>query len=349
MRNLVKYVGMDVHKSTTVIVVLNARGQFEMQAIIKTNGEAFREFFVMLEGTIHVIFEEGTQSAWLYELIRPLVAEVVVCDMRKHKEHGNHADVIDATALAHLLRLGNVTSVYKGDTRQRQLKELARNYENLVSDQTRARNRLKALYRARAINCDGREIYKSSQREHWLAKLTDPAALFRARSLLEQLETIQKLRKEARVELIKQASQHPDYLLLIQIPAFGPVRVAQLLAWVGIPHRFRTKHQFWPYCGLAVVTHSTSEYVIEDGHIKKRRKATFTRGLNRNHCPTLKQIFKGAALLALSCKPYKAYYQALLDKGRRPEMARLTLARKLAATVLAIWQDRKEFDEAKVT
>jgi transposase len=348
MKNLLKYVGMDVHKSTTVIIVLNAQGKFEMQAIIKTETDAFREFFSKLTGTIKVIFEEGTQSAWLYELIKPLVAEVVVCDVRKHKQRGNHADAIDAEQLAHLLRLGQVTSVYKGDTQQRQLKELARNYENLVSDATRASNRLKALYRARGIKCDGHEIYQPAHRQKWLGKLTEQAARFRAQSLLEQLETIQKLRKAARLELIKQARQHPDYARLLQIPGFGPVRVAQLLAWVGVPHRFRTKHQFWPYCGLAVVTHSTAQYVIEEGRIQKRRKATATRGLNRNHCPTLKQVFKGAAQCALLREPYKAHYQGLLDQGRRPEMARLTLARKLAATVLAIWQRQEEFDAAKV-
>jgi transposase len=348
MKDLLKYVGMDVHKSTTVIIVLNAQGKFEMQAIIKTETDAFREFFSNIAGTIKVIFEEGTQSAWLYQLIKPLVTEVVVCDVRKHKQRGNHADKIDAEQLAQLLRLGNVTSVYKGDTQQRRLKELARNYENLVSDATRATNRLKALYRARAIDCAGRRIFNPAEREIWLGKLNDPAARFRAQSLLEQLETIQRLRKAARLELIKQAQQHPDYRRLLRVPAFGPVRVAQLLAWVGTPHRFRTKHQFWPYCGLAVVTHSTAQYVIEEGRIQKRRKATFTRGLNRNHCPTLKQVFKGAAQLALSCDPYQAYYQGLLDKGRRPEMARLTLARKLAATVLAIWQRQEEFDATKV-
>src|SRR5262249_16886873 len=127
MSDLLKYVGMDVHQSTLVIIVLNAIGQFEMQAIIKPETEAVREFFRKLAGTVQVIFEAGTQSAWLYELINPLVAEVVVCEMRKHKSRGNHADATDAEQLAQLLRVGNVTSVYKGDQQQRQLKELARN------------------------------------------------------------------------------------------------------------------------------------------------------------------------------------------------------------------------------
>ena len=149
--------------------------------------------------------------------------------------------------------------------------------------------------------------------------------------------------------MIKQSRQHPDYQLLLKTPGFGPVRVAQLLAWVGSPHRFRTKRQFWPYCGLAVITHSTAQYKIVNERIEKQRKATATRGLNRNHCPTLKSLFKGAARRALSCEPFKAYYQARLEKGIRPEMARLSLARKLAATVLAIWQRQEVFDPTRVT
>jgi len=348
--NQLKYVGMDVHKATTVIVILNALGHFQKQVIIKTKADSIREFIKSESGTLHVIFEEGTQSTWLYELIKPLVAEVAVCDVRKHKtgHKGNHADAIDAEQLANLLRLGSVKSVYKGDTQQRQLKELARAYENLVSDSTRASNRLKAIYRARGIDCDGQDIYKPSQRERWLGKLTEPAARFRAQGLLTELETIKKLRKEARVELIKQSKKHPDYKLLIKTPGFGPLRVAQLLAWVGTPHRFRTKRQFWPYCGLAVITHSTAQYKIVNERIEKQRKATATRGLNRNHCPTLKQVFKGAATRALSCEPFKAFYQERIENGIRPEMARLSLARKLAATVLAIWQRQEVFDPTKV-
>jgi transposase len=346
-----KYVGIDVHKATCVIIVLNALGQFDKQVIIKTTADALRDFFRGQGGTLHVIFEEGTQSNWLYELIKPLVAEVVVCDVRRHKSlpAGNHADASDAEQLAQLLRLGAAKSVYKGDTRQRQLKELARAYDNLVSDATRTSNRLKAIYRARGIDCDGRDIYKASRREHWLEKLTDPAARFRAQCLFAERETIQKLRKAARQELIKQSRRHPDYELLLKTPSFGPVRVAQLLAWVGTPHRFRTKRQFWPYCGLAVRTHSSAEYQIVGGRVEKRRRAAATRGLNPHHCPGLKLLFKGAALRALSCEPFRVYYQGLLGKGMRPEMARLSLARKLAATVLVTWQRQEAFDPAKVS
>jgi hypothetical protein len=73
MSNL-KYVGMDVHKSITVIVVLNALGHIEGRAQVKTKAENICDFFRGLSGKVEVIFEEGTHSAWLSQLLKPLVA-----------------------------------------------------------------------------------------------------------------------------------------------------------------------------------------------------------------------------------------------------------------------------------
>ncbi len=342
----IKYVGMDVHKAITVIVVLDERGQFESRFQVKTKAEPLGDFFRGLSGKVELVFEEGTHSAWLYQLLKPLVAAITVCDPRYNKliEDGNKSDDDDAQTLAQLLRLGAVKSVYKGDQQQQQLKELCRAYDNLVEDTTRSQNRLKALYRGRGIECDGHAIYGAEQRADWLAKLPDEAARFRATALLDQIAALTPLRKQAKQRLVVQARQHSDYSILMKLPGFGSVRVAQLLAIVGTPHRFRTKRQFWPYCGFAVTTRSSADYQIVAGQILKQRKKVSTRGLNRNHNPRLKQVFKSAALTALRYEAVRAYYECLVAGGMRPELARVSLARKLAACALTIWQRRTEFD-----
>src|SRR5215467_254486 len=76
--NSVKYVGMDVHKDITVIVVLNAAGHVESRTQVKTKAENFRDFFRGLSGRVEVVFEEGAQSAWLYQLLKPLVAASIL-------------------------------------------------------------------------------------------------------------------------------------------------------------------------------------------------------------------------------------------------------------------------------
>jgi hypothetical protein len=72
----IKYVGMDVHKTITVIAVLNARGQMESHSKVKTKAKNLCDFFRGLSGKVEVVFEEGTQSAWLYKLLKPLVSSV---------------------------------------------------------------------------------------------------------------------------------------------------------------------------------------------------------------------------------------------------------------------------------
>jgi len=59
----------------------------------------------------------------------------------------------------------------------------------------------------------------------------------------------------------------------------------------------------------------------------------------------MKEIFKGAATRA-SCGmgPVHDFSVALLDKGVKPEMARLTLARKIAAMALTLWKKEEGFD-----
>ena len=79
--------------------------------------------------------------------------------------------------------------------------------------------------------------------------------------------------------MLKESQRHPAYATLKQIPVLGPIRIAQILAKVASPHRFRTKRQFWAYCGLAVVTRSSADYQFREGKVEKRKRAPMTRGL----------------------------------------------------------------------
>lgn len=59
--------------------------------------------------------------------------------------------------------------------------------------------------------------------------------------------------------------------------------------------------------------------------------------------------FKGAALEALKREAIKKIYERLTASGVRAEMARLTIARKLAAVALAIWKSGEAYDETKIS
>jgi len=84
---------------------------------------------------------------------------------------------------------------------------------------------------------------------------------------------------------------------------------------------------------------------MRDGQLVRRKKPVFVRGLNWNHNHELKNLFKAAATTASVCPgPLREFYQGLLAKGMQPAMARLTLARKIAAITLKLWKKGETFD-----
>jgi transposase len=347
-----KYIGMDVHQASISIAVSDAAGKVLMECIIETKAATILEFIQGLRGSLWVTFEEGTSAAWLYDLLKPHVAKVVVCDPRKNAllKAGNKNDRVDARKLVDLFRAGLVTPVYHGESGIRTLRELSRSYLTASKDLTRVMNRLKGLYRSWAIPCGGQQVYSSRQRATWLEKLRETGVRRRAERLYEQLDFLMRIRKETRTEMLAESRKHPASKLLQQIPRLGPIRVALMIALLQTPHRFRTKRQLWGYCGLALQTRNSGEYRYKEGQLQRAKKPPALRGLNVNHNHDLKSIFKSAATQAGVCKddPLGKFYQNLLAKGMEPPMARLTLARKIAAIALTIWKKGEDFDPAKL-
>lgn len=343
------YVGLDVHKASICIAVLNVEGKSVMESVIETSAATILGFLKDLRGEVQVTFEEGTHAAWLYDVLKKIKAQVIVCDPRKNRllHDGNKSDKVDARKLAQLLRAGLLSPVYHGEHGTRDLKELVRSYEYLVEDSTRVMNRIKALYRSRAISCAGTDVYKVRQREARLAKLPEAGVQARAARLFSELDHLTGLRREARQALVVECRRHPASKLLLRVPTLGIVRIAQLISSVVTPHRFRSKRQFWSYCGLAVVTKSSADYRIAGEQVHRARKAA-TRGLTRSHNRTLKYVFKSAALTASRCGPFKAWYAELVERGLRPELACVTIARRIAAITLAVWKRGEVFDADKL-
>src|SRR5258705_4975450 len=170
-----KYIGLDVHKESISIAVMNAAGKIVMECVIETKASILLQFLHGLRGDWHVTFEEGTWAAWLYDLLKPHVTELVVCNPRKNAllKEGSKSDQIDARKLAELLYMNKIKSVYHGEHGLRMLKELSRSYLTISKDLGRVMNRLKALYRSWAIPCVGTQVYAPRYRSEWLSKIRE--------------------------------------------------------------------------------------------------------------------------------------------------------------------------------
>ena len=117
------------------------------------------------------------------------------------------------------------------------------------------------------------------------------------------------------------------------------------MAIVQTPHLFRTKRPLWKYGGFGVVTHSSADHRYVEGQLQRSKKPVSVRGLDSSYYHSLKDLFKGAAIQAsIREGPFREFYEALVGKGMRPEMARLTLARKIATIALTVWKKGVVFD-----
>ena len=209
MSSNVKYIGLDVHKEAIAIAALNGAGKLVMESIVETKASTLLDFLHGLRGELHVTLEEGTWAGWLYDVLKPHVADIVVCNPRRNAllKEGSKSDKVDARKLAELLRSGMLRAVYHGENGLGTLRELARGYLTISKDQARVMSRLKALYRGWGIPCTGTQVYSRRHREQWLKKNLEPGVHRRAELFYQQLDALQVLRRTVRGELLAESRE----------------------------------------------------------------------------------------------------------------------------------------------
>lgn len=345
-----KYLGLDVHATSCTAAIVDARGKRLGHHVLETNGQVLVEFFKTLSGTLHVCLEEGTQAGWLVEILSPHVERVVT--VRVPESRGAKSDERDAFGLAERLRTGAIEmGVYKQVGPFATLRQLVKAHQIIVRDSVRVQSRIKAVFRSRGVRVVGKAVYSPGKRDEYLRQL--PASSRAAALLLfEQYDALRPVRAHAEKQLVAESRKHPVTRTLESCPGLGEIRVAQLVSAVVTPDRFRTRAQFWSYCGLGIVMRSSSDWTQTPQGRWVRGTVQQTRGLNRNHNRLLKLVFKGAATSVIQQHPdstLRRDYDRLLAAGTKPNLAKVTLARKIAAITLALWKKKEEYDPRKTS
>lgn len=341
-----RFIGLDVHGQSCTLVVMGPSGRRLGQHVVETSATLLIELVRSIAGDKLVCMEEGTQSEWLCEALEPHVEQLVVTQPLRRA--GSKSDAIDAWSLADLLRRDALErTVFKSPQTLTALRQAARGYSAATRDMVRAKCRLNALYRSRGIQPTA-DIYDPDARETWLTQLP-PSHRRLAELLSKQVDGLSQSHRAAETWLLEEAKRTPVTRRLATAPGIGPIRAALLVAIVVTPARFRTTRQFWSYSGLGIVTRSSSDWKRDKtGWVRK--PVAQTRGLNRNRQPVLKAIFKGAAttvIQQMTSHPLHQDFQRMTDAGIKPNLAKLTLARRIAAATLAMWKHQEDYDPSK--
>lgn len=344
-----RYIGIDVHTSSCTIAVMGPTGRRLRHWKVETEPKVLVDAIRSIPGPRYICFEEGTLSDWVYELLEPLAEELQV--IQPLKRRGVKNDTNDAWLTADTMRLqpAEVTRVFKSPRRFTALRKAVRAHSLIQRDLVRAKNRIHASYRARGVQGLNSAIYDPDQRNDWLRKLPSPQRKMTEFFCIE-LDGLLEAFHQAEQWMLEEAQRVPVVGLISTAPGISTIRASQILAAVVSPHRFRTSRQFWAYCGLGIVTRSSSDWVKEQTGWA-RTNVRQTRGLNLNHQPALKNVFKGAAMTlvrsTMAAHPLHQGYQRQLASGTKPNLAQLTVARRLAAAVLAMWKNKEIYDPTK--
>jgi transposase len=343
-----KYIGLDIHTASCSLVAVGNTGRVLARSVVETKPGALVQAMRSIRGTRWVCIEECNLSAWIFEVLSPHAELVVVTRVEDRKRGRQKDDYRDALELAQRMRTGNVAPVYKPGGKFKRLSNLARTYRRIVVDHARVMNRLKALYQSQGLFPSGAGVYNSDRAE-WYEQLSPcrrPAAELHYR----QYDALAELRQDARRLMLTEARTHPICKVLLTAPGLGKVRVAMMMPIVANPHRFRTCRQFWSYSGLGIMMKTSSDWTRGPGQQWVRDAVQQTRGLNKKANRVLKDVFKGAANTIVKCQqgPLYEHYCHLTDGHTKPNLARLTIARRVAAITLAMWKNKEAYDPSRL-
>ena len=325
------YIGLDAHSATSTAVVVDGRGEIKLRETFPTSESNLVGFIRRLpqSATLHLTFEECHLAQWLYLTLLEHVDDLIVCNPAYlAKKPGAKTDFRDALHLAQELRTGHLKPVHHESSRWIELRTLVSGYLALVEEIVRAKNRLKAVFRANGLATNTEKFYTTPDRAK---ELPHESARFVAESLFEQIERLEEVKLGYRGFFERNLKRYRPVKNLDSVPGIDAVRANVIVAAVCQPNRFRNKHQFWGYCMLV-------RHIQESGGRIYGNKRVHGR-------VELRDAFVGAAESVLRTDTsLRAYYDGLRAKGVSDRDAKIALARKIAALCLCLLKNNDTFN-----
>ncbi len=331
-------VGIDVHKHFCEISRINRTGREVDHLRLKTSLHDLIQYFdtvkSQLKDQLHIVFEEGELSGWLYRGLVPHAAKVISADPQKNSlifKYGSKTDKIDSLKIAQLYKGGYINPVYHTDSEERaELKNTVLMYHKITKDVVRNKARLKSLYRRYGIMIDGKEIYNPKYRDKYLAKIHNNQ---NAKMLFELLDMFveSKLKLE---KTIKQSNKHiPIISKLKAIPGFGDITATTFFVIIDTPYRFHKKSQLWSYANLG-------RRVAESGG-KEKTKRQITGNKILKNCITT--VYTNA--MKSDNKFSKTFMRLVSINGKDHQIARRIVCRKILTTAWSMWKNNSQYDD----
>lgn len=252
-----KYVGIDLHKKTISICVVNQeRKQLDHKRFLCAAPDVIVNYFRKL-GDFQAVVEATASYEWLVRLLEPLAKRIVLAHPKKLRviaESTRKSDKIDARLLAEFLALDMIPHAYRPTPRQREHRVLVRQRYYLQRRITSIRNKIRRILSN--YNADRESLFTAEGLEYLSTVKLSSSDRFAVEQLRKEFEFQHGQLKELETTLKKFIAEAPAAeaearALLQSIPGVGPVTTEVVLSELADPQRFRAAKCAVAYAGLA--------------------------------------------------------------------------------------------------
>jgi transposase len=338
----IAWLGLDAHAQNCVLAQLDDDGTQRQFWRLPTQPEKLvAQVQAIAAPDKRLALEESNLARWLWQLLRPHVAQLVVCDARHNKlisTHPNKKDARDAFGLARLLRLNELKPVWQVPTDERaRFKTTAQSYEDAVLRQTQLKQQIKSTFQHWGLFPTGTRLYADAGRGAWLKQLPHADLRAQVELLYASMEQAVQTQRAARKLMVRLGQSFPEVKRLSTAPGLGVVGAHVFAAYIAQPERFGDASQLIRYCRLGIRDRSSDD------------KPLGYEQLDRHGHGVLKAISYRAWLQAMKRRDTSVHRFFLWSKKNTGSAthARLNTQRKLLRAWWTLWKRGEEWNEEK--
>lgn len=329
-----RYIALDIHKHYSVIAGVDRDGEQVLAAcrVEHENLESWQAKNLMVSDRVVI---ESTTNAWhVYDLLEPLVSEVLVANPIEVKQIACarvKTDKKDTLILARLLAANLVPRIWEPPVHVRELRQLVSQRRRLVGMHTQVVNRMHSVsHRHHLGHPKGKRFQEKDM--GWREKLGKMERF----QLDLDLETKKYLKGQIDVigaELGRMSHEEPwasQMMYLMQIPGFGVITGMTVLAAIGDIRRFESPKALASYSGLVPG--------VEQSGVKLRGK-----GITKEGRREFRWAMVEVAQRAVKADPHWKRLFGELEKRMHRNQAIVAVARHLLTVVWTVLSQRKSY------
>ena len=277
-----RYIGIDLHKTNFVVCFLNEDESYRVETF-PLSKSGIKRFLLEVEKSDQAAIEVTQNIYYFFDQIKDFVKRIVLVDTYRFAviaKSKKKTDKADAVALARFLKLDYLPEVSVPSKQIRELRELLKARETLVSVRTKVKNMAHAALSRNGIKVERSAFATEIAMERLLRQAdlaqTDQIIL---QTAIRQIRELDREIEQLEAEIIKQGKTLKGLKRLLQLHGMNLLSAISLLAEIGDIELFETSKQLTSYAGLVTSTRQSSETTRHGKITKQGRKRLRTTAI----------------------------------------------------------------------